>query len=409
MPDPSASGRTLDRFRAEQHDQGGRAEPAPDWPATKPFTLEACLAAFDRLELSFTVGVEEELMVVDRDSLELAPAAGELLTRLPSDGQFRPELHASQLELITRVAATAADARRELGSLRQAALFATGEEVGLLACGCHPLGAGRPTISPGDRYREIAGEHGWAADHSLTCGLHVHVAVAGAARSLAVFNALRSYLPEFAALGANSVFAEGRDTGLVSIRSKISRLFPRVGIPPVLETWGDYVALVTWGRAGGLFPDASYLWWDLRPSPAFGTLEVRVLDSQSRLDDVAALTAVVQAVVAWLAERFDEGERLPVHDSHRIAENAWRAHRNGLLGFTVDLDTGERIPTQEHLAILFEEIEPVAARLGAENELDWARTLLAGNGADRQRAIAEREGVEGLVRRLVQETENVDR
>lgn len=358
------------------------AEPGPVWPDPASPTVEAFLSVFDDAEIPFTVGLGEGLTVVDRCTLDPVPAAGELLARLPSDGQFRPGEYASQLELVTRVAATAADARRELSSLRRAALLAAGDDgPGLLASGSHPLSSGR-----------------------LVCSLHVHVAVPGAARALAVFNALRSYLPDLAALGSNGAFAQGRDTGLVSVRSRLNRLFPRVGVPPVLAAWEDYLGL----RSAGRPPDASYLSWDLRPSPAVGTLEIRGVDAQSRLDDVAALTAVVQALVAWLGRGFDAGERLPVHDSHRIAENAWRAYRNGLGGWMVDLDTGARISTQERLRRLFGEIEPYAAQLGGEDDLDRARTLLAGNGADRQRAIAAREGVDGLTRRLVRETETVD-
>ena len=282
---------------------------------------------FDDAEIPFTVGLEEELTVVDRSTLDPVPAARELLARLPYDGQFRPEEYPSQLELVTRVAATAADARRELSGLRRATLLAAGDDgPGLLASGSHPL-----------------------SSHRLACSLHVHVAVPGAARALAVFNALRSYLPDLAALGSNGAFTEGRDTGLVSVRSRLNRLFPRVGVPPVLPHWEDYLGLLSAVVRTGASPDASYLWWDLRPSPAFGTLEIRGVDAQSRLDDVAALTAVVQALVAWLGRRFDAGERLPIHDSHRIAENAWRAHRNGLGGWMVDLDTGARISTQERL------------------------------------------------------------
>ena len=385
---PEAGAPALDPPQTDRIARAERdgAEPGPVWPDGASPTLEAVLAVFDDAEIPYTVGLEEELTVVERDTLEPAPAAGELLRRLPYDGQFRPEQYASQLELVTRVAATAADARRELSSLRRATLLAAGvERLGLLASGSHPLSSDR-----------------------LACSLHVHVAVPGAARALAVFNALRSYLPDLAALGSNGAFAQGRDTGLVSVRSRLNRLYPRVGVPPVLAAWEDFLGLLSAGRPNGRGPDASYLWWDLRPSPTFGTLEVRGVDAQSRLDDVAALTSVVQALVAWLGRRFDEGERLSVHDGHRIAENAWRAHRNGLSGWIVDLDTGARVSTRERLRLLFEQIEPSAAQLGGEDDLDRARTLLAGNGADRQRAIAAREGVEGLTRRLVRETETVD-
>lgn len=385
---PEAEAPALDPPQTDRIARAERdgAEPGPVWPdRAVPPTLEAVLAVFDDAEIPYTVGLEEELTVVDRGTLEPAPAAGELLGRLPYDGQFRPEQYASQLELVTRVTATAADARRELSSLRRATLLAAGDGLGLLASGSHPLSSDR-----------------------LASSLHVHIAVPGAARALAVFNALRSYLPDLAALGSNGAFAQGRDTGLVSVRSRLNRLYPRVGVPPVLAAWEDFLGLLSAGRPNGRGPDASYLWWDLRPSPTLGTLEVRGVDAQSRLDDVAALTAVVQALVAWLGRRFDEGERLAVHDGHRIAENAWSAHRNGLSGWMVDLDTGTRISTRERLRLLFEQIEPSAAQLGGEDDLDRARTLLAGNGADRQRAIVAREGVEGLTRRLVRETETVD-
>ena len=190
---PAAGAPALDPPQTDRIARAERdgAEPGPVWPDRVPQTLEAVLAVFDDAEIPYTVGLEEELTVVDRDTLEPAPAAGELLGRLPYDGQFRPEEYASQLELVTRVAATAADARRELSSLRRATLLAAGgERLGLLASGSHPLSSDR-----------------------LACSLHVHVAVPGAARALAVFNALRSYLPDLAALGSNGAFAQGRDTG----------------------------------------------------------------------------------------------------------------------------------------------------------------------------------------------------
>jgi carboxylate-amine ligase len=367
-------------------------------------TLERCLAAFEH-EHAFTIGVEEELMLVERDSLDLAPVIHEVLGLLAGDDRFASELRAAQIEIITPVCATAADACRALGQARKHLVETLNGSWHILASGTHPFSTRHGEITEAARYRKIADEYVWAATRSLVCGLHIHVAVAGASRSLAVYNALRSYLPELAALGANSAFAEGVDTGMASIRPKFNEVYPRSGIPPAFRTWEELVCFVAWGRRGGLFPDATHFWWEMRPHPVHGTIEIRVVDTQTRVEDATAIVAVVQALVGMLAERFDEGRPLPVHDTHWISENAWRAHRYGVRGWIVDLDSGERVPTRDRLASLFDELEPYAERFEGSSQLRDARALLAGNGADRERYVHRREGVEGLTRWLVEETE----
>jgi len=178
-------------------------------------------------------------------------------------------------------------------------------------------------------------------------------------------------------------------------------------VPPAFGSWDDYLDLLRWGRAGGLFPDPTHFWWDLRLHPRFGTLEVRVADAQTRWEDAAAVGAFVQCLVAWLAARFDGGEELPVHESVRIHENAWRALRHGVRGWLVDCDSGRRHPTRERLAELLDELDPVARRLGCEEQLFDARTLLVGNGAERQRYVEAREGVFGLARWLAGQSEDI--
>jgi carboxylate-amine ligase len=170
----------------------------------------------------------------------------------------------------------------------------------------------------------------------------------------------------------------------------------------VFASWDEYAELVRWGRHA--FPDATFLWWELRPHPAFGTLEVRAADAQTRVEDAAAIAAVVQSLVVWLGGLHDAGERLPAVASFRIAENFWSALRHGLGGWMLDLETGEQEPTLARVDRLLAEVEPTAADLGLDAEIVQARTLLGGNGADRQRYVAEREGLEGLVRWLVTET-----
>jgi carboxylate-amine ligase len=177
-------------------------------------------------------------------------------------------------------------------------------------------------------------------------------------------------------------------------------------VPPAFRSWDELVEFVEWGRSGGLFPDASHLWWEMRPHPVHGTIEMRVADTQTSVADASAFIALVQALAAWLSERYDAGERLPVHERYRIVENAWRAHRYGVRGWLIDLDTGRRVPTRERLARLIETVEPFATRFDASEQLIGARALLVGNGADRQRYVFEREGMDGLTRWLVDETES---
>jgi glutamate---cysteine ligase / carboxylate-amine ligase len=342
-------------------------------------------------------------MLVERSSGELAHEVARVLPEF--DRRFAPELRAAQLEIITPVCATAADVCRELASSRRDLIATLPPELALLAAGTHPTTKSWGEIAHGQRYRDIADEYSFAATRTLVCGLHVHVAVGGAERTLAVYNALRSFLPELAALTVNAPFFEGQDTRMSSVRAKMNELYPRSGIPPVFKSWDEFVGFIEWARTGGLFPDASYLWYEMRPHPGFGTLEIRVADTQTRVEEAAAYIALVQALVVWLAERHDSGEVLPVHETHRVAENAWRAHRYGLNGWLVDLESGRAEPTRQRLARLVDVLEPYAARFGVEDKLPTTRTMLAGTGADRQRYVAEREGVAAVTHWLVRETE----
>jgi carboxylate-amine ligase len=379
-------------------------EEGPLWPDSPRLTVEQCRAAFDAVE-PFTIGVEEELMLVSPATLDLEPANQLALDALDDPQTYRPELRASQLEIVTPVLRTAEDVYDALAHARRRLTDATRDRVRLLACGTHPFARDWGEVSADDRYRMIEDEYVWAARRSYVCGLHVHVAVGGADRSLAVYNALRSYLPEIVGLAGNSPFYEGEDTGLCSIRPKLNQALPRTGTPPAFSSWTEFVGLVDWGRRGGLFPDSTFFWWDLRPHPKHGTIELRAADSQTRIEDAAAVAALVQTLAAWLANQFDHGEHLPVHDRHRIEENAWRALRYGVRGHLVDLETGRREPFRDRVVRLLDDVSEAARRLGSQDALHGIRALLAGNGADRQRYVAERDGMKGLVGWLADATE----
>jgi glutamate---cysteine ligase / carboxylate-amine ligase len=323
----------------------------------------------------FTVGLEEELMLLDEETLDLAPRAPEAIEAMGGDPRFKLEMPAAQLEIVTGPRATVADAADELAHSR-AALAAAG--LRLAGAGAHPFASGIGPLNPGERYEAIGAEYASVARRQLVFGLHVHVAVRGADRALAVYNALRSHLPELAALAANAPFYEGRDSGLASVRSRISGLLPRQGVPPAFETFGAYEHALRWCG----FDDPRQWWWELRLHPTLGTVEVRVPDTQRTVSETAALGAVVHALVTRLAGRHDAGERLPVADSWRIDQNRWSACRHGLDGEMLDLETGERQPTRERVAALLD---------------DAGVAVPAGDGAARQREIAAERGLRGLV------------
>jgi carboxylate-amine ligase len=324
-------------------------------------------------------------MVLDTGTLDLAERAADVLAAAGPDTRFKPELVAAQMEIVTEPSASVGEAIAALAGGRRALAAAARAAGGLrLACaGAHPFAATEGALTPGARYEAIAAEYGTAARRQLISALQVHVAVGGAARALAVYNALRSYLPELAALAAHAPFHGGRDTGLASVRPTIAQQLPRQGIPPVLESWDAYAAAL---RAVG---DPGAWWWELRPHPLHGTLELRVPDAQATVADAGAVAAVAHALVVWLAGRHEAGEPLPVAETRRIEENRRSALRHGPAGTMTDPHTDHSEPTAERIARLLDELAPVAADLGCAAELRAARALLAAGGpAARLRAAA---------------------
>ncbi|HEX6116377.1 MAG TPA: YbdK family carboxylate-amine ligase [Solirubrobacterales bacterium] len=338
-----------------------------------------------------TIGVEEELMLLDPETLDLAPRAGEVLARLEGDPRFKPELPAAQLELLTTPAEDLGELAAQLAAGRRD-LAAAAEGIGRLAgSGAHPFAAVEGELNQADAYRLTRDEYGPVARRQLVFGLHVHVRIGGAERSLAVYNALRSYLGEIAALAANAPLHGGRDTGLASIRPKISETLPRQGVPPAFASLDEFEGALGWAAAAGVAPEPRMWWWELRLHPVHGTIEARVPDQQATVAETVAVAAFVRGLVVDLAARYDAGESLPVHPTWRIGENRWSAGRHGLDGTLADLDSGVRRPTRERLTDLID-------RVGA----DAARPLTEENGAIRQRAWAAAGGPEGAARELAE-------
>jgi len=348
-------------------------------PDSSP-TADALRAAFDRHEAE-TIGLEEELMLLDAETLDLAPHAAEVVGALGGDPRFKLEMPAAQLEIVTAPHATVADAVAELAAARRDLARAAAGRAGrflIAGAGAHPFASGVGPLNRGPRYEAIGAEYAAVANRQLVFGLHVHVALPGADRALAVYNALRSYLPDLAALAANAPFYEGRDSGLASVRSRLSGLLPRQGVPPALASFEAYADALSWCG----FDDPRQWWWELRLHPAYGTVEVRVPDTQTTVADTAAVATVVEALVRDLAARHDAGEPLPVADSWRIDHNRWAACRHGIDAVVTHPATGAREPVRERLA-----------QLGAP----------ALDGAGRQRAVAAERGVRGLAAWLATE------
>jgi carboxylate-amine ligase len=369
--------------------------------------VEGLAAAYERGYAQgdlLTLGLEEELILVD--PVEFAPVeAIELALGAVADPRVTAEFRAAQVELVTPVGPTAGALRAELASARATLVHALCGRVRLLGAGTHPAASGPAQVTDRPRYRQIAVEHPWVLRRGLPSGLHVHVGFGDADEALAVYNAARGYLPELAALSANSPFFEGADARLASTRLKLVEDHPRAGIPPVFASWRELAAFVSWGAAGGHFADVTYLWWDLRLRPDLGTLEFRIADAQTSLDQVAALAAVVHSLVSSLRLRLRAGERLPTYPSHVLNENRWRAVRDGLDGELVDLVTGESVPARARIAALLLELEPYADELGCSDELELAWPMLVRNGAGRQREVASTRGIHGLLAWLASETE----
>jgi carboxylate-amine ligase len=344
-------------------------------------------AVFDAVR-PLTVGLEEEAMLLDPGSLDLLPRAADVVARA-GDPRFKPELPAAQLEVVLPPTATVGESAAALAAARRD-LARAAEGVGILAAAAaHPFAEPLGALSDAPRQAKIAATYGDVARLMQVCALQVHVAVGGHARTLAVHDALRSFLPELAALAANAPFYAGRDTGLASIRPKACDLLPRQGVPPAIESWEAYAEALRWGERSGALPASGHWWWELRPHLAHGTLELRVPDTQATVADAAAVAAFAHALVGWLAARHDAGD-LPAPDpTWRIEENRWAACRDGMEATFADLRTGRRAPVRELLAERLEQLAPTASELGCAAELRAAGRLAEqGGGAARQRAAA---------------------
>ena len=363
---------------------------------------------------AYTLGVEEEYMLLDPETFDLVQHVDTVLEAMAGsefEAHVNPELMQSVLEVATPVCRTPADVER---ALRQLRAYVTGiaseRAMRVGSAGTHPFSLfERQRITARDRYRHLVDQLQYVARRELIFGLHIHVAVDDPEKAIQIVNGLLAHLPSLLALSASSPFWRGEATGLASSRQMVFAAFPRSGPPPRFRDYADYAEVVGQLEKTGCIADYTHIWWDIRLHPRFGTVEIRICDAVTRVEDAVALAAFCQALVKLYSERYAVGAEIPSYHRILTTENKWLAARYGLEAPVMDLATGRRnrVPVAQLVRRTLTEIEPHARELGCEQELEGIREILArGNGSDRQRRIwnANRDIVE-VVREIANATE----
>jgi glutamate---cysteine ligase / carboxylate-amine ligase len=342
---------------------------------------------------SYTLGIEEELMIVDAETLDLVNSIETLLEEVPETaGDVKPELMESVLEIATTPVANTREAGVQLRDLRAITnATARGRGLAIGAAGTHPFAMWEDQrIVARSRYRDLVAALRFVARQELIFGVHVHVGIDDPDKAIHVANGMRVHIPLLLALSANSPFWRADATGLLSTRTPIFRAFPRVGIPPAYKDWEDYEKQVGFMIESRVIEDYTYLWYDVRPHPNLGTVEIRVADAQTRLEHTLGIAALIQAMVKEIAEHFEAGKRLARYPHEMIDENKWLAARHGLDGNLVDLPKKERVPTAQLARRVLERMREHAQDLGSADELEGIEDILErGNGASRQIVVYE--------------------
>ena len=362
----------------------------------------------------YTLGVEEEYMLLDPESFDLVQHIDTFLAAVAGhelEDQMKEELMQSVLEIATPVCDTAAEVDRELRKLREyVTSVAAQKSLRVGSAGTHPFSLFEAQrITARDRYRALVDQMQYVARRELIFGLHIHVAVDDAEKAIQVVNGLLVELPLLLALSASSPFWRGEATGLASTRQLVFAAFPRSGPPPRFRDYADYAEVVGQLEKTGCIADYTHIWWDIRPHPRLGTVEVRICDSVSRVEHAVALAAYCQALVKMYCERFDRGDE--IRSYHRIltSENKWLAARYGLEAPLMDLATEarNRVPVAQLVRRRLKELAPHAKELGSEDALEGIREILSrGNGADRQlRVFNENRDLTEVVRAIADATE----
>ena len=341
---------------------------------------------------SYTLGIEEELMILDERTLGLSNSIEEILESYEGGGDVKPELMESVLEIAVGPHRDTREAGEALRALRRAVAEAAGRRgLRIGSSGTHPTALWEDQrISARERYRDLVDSLRFVARQEIIFGLHVHVGIDDPEKAIHVANGMRVHVPVLLALSANSPFWRSDRTGLFSTRMPIFRAFPRVGIPPFYDGWEDYERRIGFMVDAKVMEDYTWLWYDVRPHPNLGTVEVRAMDAQTRVEHTLGLAALIQAMVKELAEHFEAGKRLGHFPHEMLDENKWLAARHGLEGELVDLPERRLVGSKALARRLYDRLREHAQDLGSADELEGIVDLLdGGNGARRQQLVYE--------------------
>ncbi len=361
-------------------------------------------------EHTFTLGIEEEFAIIDPVTRELRSHIQEILEggKVTLKEQVKPEMHQSVVELGTEICQSVGDARTHVVELRsKLADLAAQSGLKIASVGTHPFSHWHDQlITEGERYKEIVQDMQLLARANLIFGLHVHVGIPSRDTAIHVMNQARYFLPHIYALSVNSPFWVGRNTGLKGYRLKVFERFPRTGIPDAFESLSEYEDYCKLLVKTGCVDNAKKIWWDIRLHPFFDTLEFRIFDAQSRVDDTLALAALVQAIIARLYKLLRENTTFRVYRRRLLDENRWRASRYGIEGKMIDFGREAEVETRSLIQELLEFVGKEMEELGAQQELaHLQRIVREGTGADRQLATWERtQDMKAVVDQIVRET-----
>ncbi|WP_137701924.1 carboxylate-amine ligase [Marimonas lutisalis] len=345
-------------------------------------------------EPAFSLGIEEEYLLVDRDSLDLSPAPQALMERCSAEleGQFSPEFLECQVEIGTKVCRDINEAREDLKRLRSTVARVAGEfNLAPIAASCHPFSDWRDQHhTRKDRYDSLRDDLAGVVRRLLICGNHVHIGIDDHDRRIDLMNQLKYFLPHLLALSCSSPFWQGEDTGLSCYRLTVFDNLPRTGPPPKLEGWGEFERSVAALVDLGLIEDATKIWWDLRPSHKFPTIESRICDVSPRMETALTLAALTQSLTRMLWRLSQKNQRWRIYDNFLISENRWRAQRYGINQGLIDFGAKTILPFANAIEEIIELVAEDAGILGCTREVEHARTILSeGNSANRQRQVFE--------------------
>jgi YbdK family carboxylate-amine ligase len=349
-----------------------------------------------------SLGVEWELELVDLETRELARgrAASEILAELgaPHDGEHpkaKHELLESCIEVITGVCTTVDEAVADLaGTVEEVRAAAERRGLGLMCSGTHPFTDwATQEVSPNPRYAKLIEDMQWLARRLQIFGVHVHVGVRSPEKAIPIVNALTAYIPHFLAVSASSPYWMGTDTGLASARSKVFEGLPTAGLPYQLSGWDDFERFMETLICAQTISTIREVWWDVRPHPQFGTVELRICDGLPTLFEIGWAAALSQCLVELFNSQLDKGYTLPVPKGWTVRENKWRAARYGIDAEIIVDETGRTTPLRDALAELVHDLTPIADRLDCTEQLcRTAQILDIGPSYARQRAVAAANG-----------------